>query len=110
MDTKRANALNHELLATVARTTTALPQAVYDLLADLRSHLQWAGEQQAKNYRLVSMEAPDGPATVGTEFSTVGADPMGELVAPRWLSGIAYVIAVVIAGLNVKLLFDFVTG
>jgi manganese transport protein len=35
---------------------------------------------------------------------------MGELVAPKWLSAVAYVIAVVIAGLNVKLLLDFVTG
>ena len=41
---------------------------------------------------------------------TASKAKMGELVAPRWLSGIAYVIAVVIAGLNVKLLFDFVTG
>ncbi|PDT01812.1 divalent metal cation transporter [Rhizobium chutanense] len=41
---------------------------------------------------------------------TASKAKMGELVAPRWLSGIAYLIAVVIAGLNVKLLFDFVTG
>jgi manganese transport protein len=41
---------------------------------------------------------------------TASKAKMGALVAPRWLSGIAYVIAVVIAGLNVKLLIDFVTG
>src|SRR5215207_9091624 len=35
---------------------------------------------------------------------------MGELVAPRWLIGLASLIAVVIAALNVKLLADFVTG
>jgi manganese transport protein len=35
---------------------------------------------------------------------------MGELVAPRWLIGLAGLIAVVIAALNVKLLADFVTG
>src|SRR3954469_20624617 len=35
---------------------------------------------------------------------------MGELVAPRWLIGLAGLIAVVIAALNVKLLVDFVTG
>lgn len=35
---------------------------------------------------------------------------MGELVAPRWLSAFAYLIAVVIAALNVKLLVDFVGG
>lgn len=41
---------------------------------------------------------------------TANKAKMGELVAPRWLSGVAYLIAIVIAGLNVKLLFDFVTG
>jgi manganese transport protein len=41
---------------------------------------------------------------------TANTAKMGELVAPRWLSGVAYLIAVLIAGLNVKLLFDFVAG
>jgi manganese transport protein len=41
---------------------------------------------------------------------TASKAKMGELVAPKWLSAVAYVIAVVIAGLNVKLLLDFVTG
>jgi manganese transport protein len=35
---------------------------------------------------------------------------MGELVAPRWLVAFAWLIAVVIAGLNVKLLVDFMAG
>ncbi|QRM54511.1 Nramp family divalent metal transporter [Sinorhizobium sp. BG8] len=34
---------------------------------------------------------------------------MGEMVAPRWLVAIAYLVAVTIAVLNVKLLFDFVS-
>jgi manganese transport protein len=33
---------------------------------------------------------------------------MGELCAPRWLSAFAWFIAIVIAALNVKLLFDFI--
>jgi manganese transport protein len=41
---------------------------------------------------------------------TASKAKMGELVSPRWLSGIAYLIAVVIAGLNIKLLFDFING
>jgi len=41
---------------------------------------------------------------------TASKAKMGELVAPKWLSAIAYVVAIVIAGLNVKLLLDFVTG
>jgi manganese transport protein len=31
---------------------------------------------------------------------------MGELVAPRWLSVVAYAIAILIAGLNAKMIFD----
>jgi len=41
---------------------------------------------------------------------TASKAKMGELVAPRWLTAIAVLIAVVIAGLNVKLLVDFVLG
>ncbi|WAJ31260.1 Nramp family divalent metal transporter [Antarcticirhabdus aurantiaca] len=41
---------------------------------------------------------------------TMSRSKMGALVAPRWLSALALVIAVTIALLNVKLLFDFVLG
>ncbi|WP_416358059.1 Nramp family divalent metal transporter [Aureimonas phyllosphaerae] len=41
---------------------------------------------------------------------TMDRRKMGELVAPRWLAGVALAIAVAIALLNVKLLFDFVLG
>jgi hypothetical protein len=49
-------------------------ETVYDLLADLRSHLEWAGAKQLETTRLLTMEAPDRPATVGTEFVTTGSD------------------------------------
>ena len=39
---------------------------------------------------------------------TASKSKMGALVAPRWLIAFAVLIAVVIAGLNVKLLWDFV--
>ena len=35
---------------------------------------------------------------------------MGELRAPRWLTGVAGVVAAVIVVLNAKLIFDFITG
>ncbi|MCG5029671.1 divalent metal cation transporter, partial [[Ruminococcus] torques] len=35
---------------------------------------------------------------------------MGELVAPRWLAATAWVIAAVLVGLNLKLLFDTAMG
>jgi hypothetical protein len=48
--------------------------SVYDLLADLKSHMEWAGRRQRKIARLLTLEAPPGPAGVGTEFSTTGTD------------------------------------
>lgn len=41
---------------------------------------------------------------------TTDKTKMGELVAPLWLGAFAWAIAFLIAGLNVKLLFDFVGG
>jgi hypothetical protein len=55
-------------------TCAAPVEAVYDVLADLQSHLDWAGERQLQTTRLLSMHAPEGPAKVGTEFFTTGSD------------------------------------
>ena len=55
-------------------SSKAPAEAVYDLLADLRSHLEWAGTKQLETTRLLTMDAPAGPATVGTEFLTTGSD------------------------------------
>jgi hypothetical protein len=49
-------------------------EEVYDLLADLQSHLEWAGRRQLETTRLLTVEAPSGPAGVGTEFLTTGSD------------------------------------
>ena len=74
----RANALKGELLVHLEEASTAPAEAVYDLLADIRSHLEWAGNRQPKkNFRLVSIDAPEGSASVGTEFRSTGADPGG---------------------------------
>jgi hypothetical protein len=74
--TGRTNALKREIVVTAAATSAASPEQVYDVLADLRSHLIWGGERQ-KKLRLVAMDAPEGPASVGTEFTTEGTDPTG---------------------------------
>lgn len=74
---RSANALRKELVVRVEATSTARPQTVYDLLADLSSHLVWAGDRQAKNTRLLTLDAPAGPAVVGTEWLSRGSDPMG---------------------------------
>jgi hypothetical protein len=54
----------------------APPRVVYDLLADLSSHLEWGGRRQSKTFRLLSIDAPPGPAEVGTVFESVGRIPM----------------------------------
>ncbi len=80
MGKRRVNALREgqELVVGIEEACKAPVEAVYDLLADLQSHLEWAGKRQKKqNFRLLTMEAPEGPATVGSEFRTTGADPMG---------------------------------
>jgi hypothetical protein len=74
---RRANALKREIVVRVEAGSAAPPAAVYDLLADLPSHLDWAGARQKPKMALLSMDAPEGPATVGTEFRTTGADPTG---------------------------------
>jgi uncharacterized protein YndB with AHSA1/START domain len=55
-------------------TSRAPAEAVYDLLADLPAHLEWAGARQLETTRLLTMDAPPGPAAVGTEFVTTGTD------------------------------------
>lgn len=73
----RANALKREFELQVEVPSRASAEWVYDVLADVRSHLTWAGERQKKKTRLLSVDAPEGAASVGTEFATTGADPMG---------------------------------
>lgn len=55
-------------------SSSANPEAVYDLVADLRAHLEWSGVRASDdNFKLLSIEAPEGPATVGTTFSSSGS-------------------------------------
>jgi len=76
-ENNRENALKREVEIQVEVPSRATAEAVYEVLADVRSHLIWAGQRQKKNARLLTVDAPEGPALVGTEFTTTGADPMG---------------------------------
>jgi hypothetical protein len=73
----RTNALRREFVVEGEARSGAYPEAVWDTLADLRAHLIWAGERAGAHSRLVSIDAPDGLANVGTEFESEGIDPMG---------------------------------
>jgi uncharacterized protein YndB with AHSA1/START domain len=72
-----ANALKEDLVVRVEATSRATTEAVYALLADLSTHTVWAGERQGKRTRLLTIDAPEGAAEVGTEFRSTGSDPMG---------------------------------
>ena len=61
----------------VSRPTAAPVEAVYALLADLRAHLRWGGSRKHSQQHLMSLEAPEGLATEGTEFFTQGHTPSG---------------------------------
>ena len=63
------------------RISSAPASVVYDLLADLGSHLEWAGTKQRSDFRLLSLAAPDGAAQIGSIFSSTGSIPMS---ARRW--------------------------
>ena len=65
----------------LSRRCSAHPDVVYDILADLPPHLTWGGRQQRSDFRLLSLDAPRDPATVGTTFTNTGAIPMS---ARRW--------------------------
>ena len=72
-----ANALTREFVVRAEGSAHASAEAVYGVLADLSTHVVWAGEWQRGKSRLLTIEAPPGPAVVGTEFASSGADPMG---------------------------------
>jgi hypothetical protein len=61
--------------------THASPETVYGLLENLGDHLDWAGRRQWWNFRLLALDAPPGPAQVGTEFTSVGRIPF---LGTRW--------------------------
>jgi hypothetical protein len=48
---------------------------VFDVITDLRAHLEWSGERAADDsFKLLTVDAPHGAAIVGTEFSSTGAN------------------------------------
>jgi hypothetical protein len=65
----------------LTRSCSAPPDVVYDFLADLGTHITWAGRQQTSDFRLLAIEAPPGPASVGTTFTSTGTIPMS---SRRW--------------------------
>jgi manganese transport protein len=57
---------------------------------------------------ILSLQLPF--AIIPLVMITAHRGKMGGLVAPRWLTAIAAVVATIIVILNLKLIIDFVTG
>ena len=49
-------------------------------------------------------------AIVPLVMFTADKRKMGELVAPRWVTALAVIVAVVVIALNIKVLFDLAVG
>jgi Polyketide cyclase / dehydrase and lipid transport len=59
-------------------TSAAAPEVVFDVIADLRNHLDWSGERASSDtFKLLSIDAPEGTAAVGTSFTSSGAADNG---------------------------------
>lgn len=55
-------------------TSSAPPEAVYDVIANVRNHLVWSGEMAAsEGFKMLSLDAPEGTAAVGTTFRSSGS-------------------------------------
>ncbi len=58
----------------LSEACAAPPELVYELLSDLSTHMEWGGSwHPTRTQRLLSMESPRGPATVGMEFVSTGS-------------------------------------
>jgi hypothetical protein len=59
-------------------TSAAPPDLVFDVVLELRNHLEWSGERAAdEKFKLLSIEAQDGAASVGTSFASSGSAENG---------------------------------
>jgi manganese transport protein len=73
----------------------------------------WAGEKATGQLLILSqvvlsLQLPF--AVVPLVMFTASRAKMGPFVAPRWLTALAALTAVIIIALNAKLVFDFVSG
>ena len=68
----------------------------------------YAGKLLVFSQVVLSFQLPF--AVVPLVLFTASREKLGALVAPRWLTALATVVAALIIGLNVKLIYDFLSG
>jgi hypothetical protein len=53
----------------------APPEMVFDVITDLTAHLEWSGERATDDsFKLLTLEASQATASVGTTFTSTGAN------------------------------------
>jgi manganese transport protein len=97
-----------KLVAWARRLVTRLVAIVPAIVVIL-----WYGEAQMGKLLVLSqvilgLQLPF--AVVPLVIFTAQKPKMGALVSPRWLTSIAALVAIIVIGLNIKLIFDFATG
>jgi Polyketide cyclase / dehydrase and lipid transport len=66
-----------EIRFSLTTNMDAPPEAVYDTLADIPTHLEWGGKRVKKNFRLTGIEGGSSAAALGDEWSSTGSAPDG---------------------------------
>ena len=75
MDKPTRAARSFRFVSQTSVASTAAPETVFDVITNLHAHLEWSGERAAdKNFKLLSIAAPQGSATVGTIFESTGSN------------------------------------
>lgn len=78
-DRDRADVLpeGREVAFRMSSTVASPPDVVYDVIADVGTHLDWGGTRGSKKYRLTAVDVQDGPAVKGSEWTSTGIAPDG---------------------------------
>jgi uncharacterized protein YndB with AHSA1/START domain len=66
-----------EIKFRITANMSAPPEAVYDTLADIATHLEWGGTRVKKNFKLTGIEGGAAAAAAGDSWSSTGAAPDG---------------------------------
>ena len=97
-----------KLAAWARRLVTRLVAIVPAIAVILISGEAQLGELLVLSQVVLSFQLPF--AVVPLVMFTASKGKLGALVAPRWLTIVAGVIATLLISLNVKLIFDFISG
>jgi uncharacterized protein YndB with AHSA1/START domain len=84
MDTGTRGATAPILTFDVSVHIDVAPEITFGVLADPRTHLEWTGTEAPRDdFKLLSLDAADGPVRAGSVFTSTGANGMGMVFHDR---------------------------